>query len=508
MNLRLAAVMVGMIGLGASPAGVVAQKAASKDSTTQTATAPTVRLSQAMPTSYDEPSCLSSSGLNRIKEAISSLKEALKGESPAARAQALQNSKRSLVEAIVKGKQDRNASAWYTLGQVHLYEDDAVGADSALRRVTTLAPGCKTNVEELRYRVWAPLINTGIDFTKAKNNDSALMNFRQAAAIYPDKPHAALNAGVIFANTKQFDSAAVYFRQSADASERANMVTERNQSTFNLAAMLQQSGRHVEAAQVLEKYVAWVPEDREAKEALATSYRIAGQVDKAQTLEKELLAATGAAHGGAADSSGGAAKDSNAAGRAPVGAAVAMRVGINFYNDQKYADAADAFRKVIETEPNNRDAIYDLANTYLAMKQGSGLVEAGNRLMAIEPLSEATLQLLGTGYRYINDLDKAVKVAEQLLALPADLTVKQFLMRSDGAKLTMAAIGRAAQTTTGKNIAPVAMPVTFEFLDAKGAIVTAQDSEVPALKPGEANEFAIDAKGNGIVAWRYKLRNK
>ena len=55
-----------------------------------------------------------------------------------------------------------------------------------------------------------------------------------------------------------------------------------------------------------ERYVKWVPGDAEAKRGLAGAYRGAGQVDKAQAIEKELVA-SGASAGGAA---GGAAGSS------------------------------------------------------------------------------------------------------------------------------------------------------------------------------------------------------
>ena len=90
-----------------------------------------------------------------------------------------------------------------------------------------------------------------------------------------------------------------------------------------------------------------------------------------------------------------------------------MRLGINFYNDQKYDDAAAAFRKVLETEPNNRDAIYNLANTYYAMKDNAKLIETSARLLQVEPMSENALQLLGAGYKNVNNIDKAIKIAER-----------------------------------------------------------------------------------------------
>jgi tetratricopeptide (TPR) repeat protein len=93
-----------------------------------------------------------------------------------------------------------------------------------------------------------------------------------------------------------------------------------------------------------------------------------------------------------------------------------MNVGVNLYNDKKYAEAAEAFAKVAEAEPNNRDALFNLANTYLALKDGPKLLAAAQKLSALEPLSENSLKLVGEGYKQTSKVDDAVKVAEQVLA--------------------------------------------------------------------------------------------
>jgi hypothetical protein len=131
------------------------------------------------------------------------------------------------------------------------------------------------------------------------------------------------------------------------------------------------------------------------------------------------------------------------------------------------------------------------------------LVDVGAKLVQIESMSESALQLLGTGYRYLDEIDKAIKVAEQFLALPTDVSVKEFVTRSDGAKLKMIATGRGAQTPAGKPIPPVAVALAFEFLDATGTVVAKEDASIPILKPEQAHEFILEAKGRKIVAWRY-----
>jgi len=183
-----------------------------------------------------------------------------------------------------------------------------------------------------------------------------------------------------------------------------------------------------------------------------------------------------------------------------------MNAGVNLYNDKKYAEAATAFEKVVAAEPYNRDALSNLSNTYLAMKNGAKLADVAGRLAAIEPLNENSLKLKGEGYKQSGKVDDAVKTAEAVLALPVDVKVTEFAPTGTGATLTMSATGRSAQTPSGKPIAPVAVPVVVEFLNTTGGVVATQEAQVPALAAGATQEVKVTGEGSGIAAWRYKRK--
>ena len=291
------------------------------------------------------------------------------------------------------------------------------------------------------------------------------------------------------------DSAAVYFGQAVAAGANATDTTEkkiRDRSAFNQGAILLNGRKYPEAAAAFEKYLQWQPKDVEAMRGLAAAYRGMGQAEKAQALEQKVVAAGGTV-GGAAAGAGAGSTD-------------LMNVGVNLYNDKKYKEAADAFAKVAAAEPYNRDALFNLANTYLALKDGANLLATAQKLSAIEPLNENTLKLVGEGYKQTNKVDDAVKTAEQVLALPVDVKVTDFSSAAGGANLTGTATGRQAQTAAGKPIPPAPITVTVEFLDAKGTPVGSQDVQIPALDAGKTHEIKAAGQGAGIVAWRYKKK--
>jgi hypothetical protein len=150
--------------------------------------------------------------------------------------------------------------------------------------------------------------------------------------------------------------------------------------------------------------------------------------------------------------------------------------------------------------------VSSLANTYLALKNGPKLLATAQHLVEIEPLSESALKLLGEGYKQTSKVDDAIKTAEQVLALPASVKPSAFAPSASGASLTLTATGRAAQTASGKPIAPAAVPITVEFLNAGGQPVATQAATIPAVKDGASQDVKVDGQGAGIVAWRYKRK--
>jgi tetratricopeptide (TPR) repeat protein len=179
-----------------------------------------------------------------------------------------------------------------------------------------------------------------------------------------------------------------------------------------------------------------------------------------------------------------------------------MQVGVNWYSDKLYGDAANVFEQAASLEPYNRDVLFDLANTYLAMKDGAKLLETAEKLVALEPMSETALRMVGEGYRKANRMGEALKIAEKVLALPMDVKVTEFSTSRTSATLTATATGRSAQTPTGRAISPSALVLAVEFLDATGRVVDTQIARLPALGKGSIYEFKVAGQGADIVAWR------
>ncbi len=448
------------------------------------------RVAKSMPATYKPPECDLKSGHFKVSSGATYLKTGIETEVPENKRRVIESGRKVLLEAIEKNGQEKNGAAWYYLGRIYLVEGDIIGADTALARAGKLAPQCAKDAQAYVQNGWAALMRAGNNFEEQKNADSALVMYREAALLNPTQPLSQYYIAKVMNEKGQTDSAAAHYKLAANAAATTtdtSMVKVRNQSAFNAGAIYLNAKKYPEAIATFEQYLKWVPNDAEAKRGLAGAYRGAGQTDKAQAIEKELVAS------GAATGAGAGTQD-------------LMTAGVNLYNDKKYADAAKAFEQVVAQHPYDRDALYNLANTYLAMKDGAKLLPTAENLAAIEPLNETAVKLVGEGYKQNNKVDDAVKVAEKVLAMPVDVKVNDFSTTGSGATFSATATGRDAQTATGKPIPPKPVNLTVEFLDTKGTVVATQDAAIPALQKGAAHEIKVAGQGKGITAWRYKQK--
>jgi tetratricopeptide (TPR) repeat protein len=438
---------------------------------------------------YVEPDCKLPKGHFKVSSAATYLKSSVETSVDANRERMLEDGQRVSIEAIQQNGQDKNPAAWYFLGRIYLRRGDVAGADSALRKAQELAPDCAGDIAKYRRVAFAPIINRAIDFSKNHQDDSALVYYRRAAAWMPNEPISAYNLAGVFASQKMEDSALVYYEAAIKGATdtTAQTVKIRNQSAYNRAVLLARAQRYPEAVTAFTQYLQWVPDDADAKKGLVASLRGAGMADSASAMEKKLGVTAG--NPAAAGPATGAAADYNAAATA--------------FNEKRYADALTSVDKFLTTEPNSREGLYIRARALYELKRGPDAVKAANALLAVDPMSESAVQLLGAAYNITQNSDMAVKTRLRLNALPISLSSVTATPSGGGVALTATVTGRAAKDDKMKPIAPAPMTLVFEFLNAQGAVVAEQEASIPALKPGEQFQLKLEVQGQGVTSWRY-----
>lgn len=443
-----------------------------------------LRVARAQPGKWEVPDCGLNKGNFLIGSGATYLKSGVEASDEVKKNKLFGDAERVLLEGIQKG-QAGASGAWYYLGRAYLQTGDLTGADTALTRAQDLTPSCTKDIQLLRRNTWIVLVNAGIVFMKDKNNDSAAVLFHQAGTIYRSEPNAYTNLGVLYNSTGQPDSAIVYFRKAVEVAGTDPKAAEtRDQSQYNLAALLSNQARWPEAVAAWQQYLQWKPDDVDAKKGYARALRGAGQPDAAAVIERDLISGPGAV----------------------VSTNDLMIAGVNFFRDKNYTEAAATFGRVVEREPWNRDALFNMANSYLGSQNGPELVKTALALHAIDPMNESSVKLLAQGYQLEKNQPMIIKTYTELEALPFSLAIEQLVLQSGGGKVIGTATGRAAQTIDTKPIAPHPVTLVFEFLNRDMAVVASSERTVPALGVGATSVVEAEGLGAGIVGWRYHAK--
>ncbi len=416
----------------------------------------------------------------------------------------LNDAQRVLLEAITQKGQDQNGSAWYFLGRYYEAMRDLPGADSAFTRAARLLPDCAQDIRDHRRRLWVPLLNAGVNKVSDGDDPGAITDFQLANSVYRSEPPAFYYLGQIYARMQERDSAVKYFAEALKLSQDSlNAENEqyqeiRNTSAFNIARLYHIAKMYDSAAAWYRRFRADNPTDPQALTGLATVLQEAGQGDEAMLMYDSVLMM---------------------ADKMPT--RELFSAGVAMFRANRFQRAAQLFEQGLKQNPYYRDALFNLANTYLAQanhiepdKAGSDSAKARmegeqrelsrkmrpllDRLLAADPASYASLTLLLASYRLDGLQDSALAVAERRNALPFDVTVSTFQPTGSGFDVRGIIANRKSEATT-------VPPLTFEFLDESGKVVTSMTTDQQTLDPDGVVPFALTPVGEGIAAWRYTV---
>jgi tetratricopeptide (TPR) repeat protein len=392
------------------------------------------------------------------------------------------------LNAITNSGQSGSAAAWYYYGRASLALGDIAAADSALRKAEQFAPACAASIRLTRRDAVISLISAAQTFQQASNHDSALVLLRASAQIDPNRPNAWYGLATSFMAKELPDSAKIYFAKAMDATADTGSSARnlRQAAGFQLGVIGYNAHDYQTAVKGFSGALALKPDDGDARRNLVTSLRQAGMADSAAKIEAQMLEVTAGAPDG-------------------LTTAQLADIGVARYNAEDFAGAAAVFLKILEVEPNNRDALFNAAQSYRRMANADKQLEYAQKLRAIEPLSFEALQLIGQAYQTKKDQPNILKTFETLTAQTVDVEVV-FTPGAAAATVVLKAKGREARDINDRILRPAAIPLVVEFLDKAGAVVTTGETTIPALAKDATQELTVTGNGAGIVAWRYKRK--
>lgn len=473
------------------------------------------------------PKCEVKPGNRQVNSALSSLKDAAETRFDDRREKDLQDANRLLTEALTTGGQEQNGAAWYFLARYYVVRNDAAGADSAFRRSVAILPACHEDITYWRRNgLWVAAYNEGVNALNAQQYDSAVAAFRRAILAYPDEPTTFTTLATAYYNAGRSDSAARYFRLAANAMTAPKDSSSRKDAMFNLANAFYLAKQYDSAAAGYADYLKSWPNDPQALTRLGDVLAAGGHQDSAMAVYRSVIA-----HGDSIDplslinvgvsvynaappwpdtaAMSATCRNDRRAGRTLTAvqrrtiSASCDSTAIRAMKDRdaaarvNYQMAAQSFEAALRRDTLSRDGLFNVANTYLALRDTARMLAAAQRLVTVDPMNRTALRLVAQGWQLRGMGDSAlhyVILADSLL--PVEISISSF---NPGDSST--SIGGLA---TNFHETPSQMQkVVFEFFAAGGASVATETLEVPTLDAGGVHPFQVRVAAPGIVAWRY-----
>lgn len=258
----------------------------------------------------------------------------------------------SLIKEVTKN--ERNAEAWFLLGQVRLEMKKYREMNEAYSRAIALDSAHKTEIFRNRLAVWAMMYNDGVNvYNKGRDTagyyDQALEKFSTAIEMEPDS-----------SATYYVRALAYYAKQNMNAAaadlETCLKLNPKSEDAARLLGQLHYN-RAIERLQARDDAGANA-EFQKAVQAFETAYAAnPGNADNITSLI-DVYART--------KSSEKALKlTRTAVEQDPQNKVFRYAYGVFLLNQENYPDAIAQFEKAVELDPNYIDAVYNLGVSHL-----------------------------------------------------------------------------------------------------------------------------------------------
>ncbi|MDF1502822.1 hypothetical protein [Roseisolibacter sp. H3M3-2] len=345
--------------------------------------------------------------------------------------------------------------------------------DSTAKVVEEAKPGCKEATLGIRQIAWRNVINQALTSLNEQKLDSAQYYAGRAAIVVPESPFSSHVLGTVALTKKQYQDAEKHF-----GSVLALVGSDTTMKDLKAAAE-----QNIQAARF-------------------------GKVE--------------------ADASSGNF-DALLAEPAKYGDMALTQAGVSASRANNHEAAAKLFAAALEQNRYQRDALNNLAATYLSLKQYEPMLPIAQRLLEIDPANPDNPLFVAIAYQGIANASKnpaqKKSLTDSLLKynrlsneLPVKVTFSEFT-RGD-AKTTLAvnvenlaktaapaAPARAgAKPAAAAAAGPKTVNLQVEFLDATGQVVDTQTVSVGPVAPGATGNAKLESAKGGVKSFRYKLQ--
>jgi tetratricopeptide (TPR) repeat protein len=408
-------------------------------------------------------------------------------------------------EAYVVYLMQPNTPAVVTRGTLGLTTNPAAtvdlfaAADSSFTVVEKASPDCVSLVRQWRQqKPWLTTLNAAINALNANQLDSAEIFAKRSLLLDRQAPYAYSVLGSIAHNRKDWTAANEYWKQALTAAgtdttyadvrtktmyEIASSATDRADAATGAA----KKAAAREAIKPWQDYMAVASNDLLLADAIdnaATMYLNAGDSVSVPAIYSPLLANP-----------------------SKYGEISLVHAGVVATRNGHPAEAATLFNAALSQNPYSRDALNNLAATYIQNKEFAKAFPLIDKLVVMDPSNPDNPLLYAFAYQgmYRGTKDKKLQkiYTDSLVywngkseSAPVKLAVTEFTRRPTETTVggTIENRGTAAKTYT----------VNVELLDKNGTVVDTQTATVGPVSPKSTGKFKITSGKGGVYGYRYK----
>ena len=379
--------------------------------------------------------------------------------------------------------------------------DLMAAADTAFNLVEAAQPACHKEIAEWReQKPWLDAIQGAIAAVNSQQYDSAAVLAKRALSIDRHAPYAYTVLASVASNKNDYPTAIAMMRKALEAASADTVYEDARQSSmYDLANTL---FSQYDAATGADKATI----GRQAIEAWET-YIAQGKND-ARIASGELVSSQIAL----------ALKDTAEyskiyapiiANPAKYGEQAVLNAGVLATQADRTSDAVTLFAAVATRNPYQRDALKNLAASYVGAKQPEKVAAVVDKLVSLDPNNASNWLLYAYGYSgLLKDTkdkvltkaytDSLIKYNAKSEKMTPNLEVKEFTV--DSAAKTAVLSG----TIENRGAAAKSYTIRVDFLDKTGAVVGSQSVTVGPVAPKASMPFKATATATGVVGYRYQ----
>ncbi|MFN2635611.1 MAG: tetratricopeptide repeat protein [Gemmatimonadaceae bacterium] len=372
-------------------------------------------------------------------------------------------------------------------------------ADSAFTVVEKSSPECAAMTKQWRQqKPWLDALNASINALNAGQLDSAETYAKRSLLLDRAAPYAYSVLGSVAQSRKNYAAANEYWNQTLTAAgtdtlyadvrtktmyEIANAATARADEATGAA----QRAAARQAIKPWQDYIAVANNDlllSDALDQIGRMYTASGDSTAVANVYAPMLANP-----------------------SKYGEITLVHAGVVASRAGRQADASKLFDAAMAQNPYSRDALNNLAATYIQNNEYSKAFPVIDRLIALDPSNPDNPLLYAFAYQGLYKATKDKKLqkiyTDSLVYFnaksenaPVKLSVSEFTRRPNE---TIFAGSIENRGTTSKTYT-----LSVDFIDKSGAVISTETATVGPVAPKAKQSFRITSPKGGAYGYRYK----